>query len=84
MAQSVERVLGKDEVTSSNLVSSSKNAVSGKLAAFFRLCKVPFLRLFHMPLFSLYGPLVRGQGRKAAYSLAIRFKKLCSSTFFSN
>ena len=25
MAQSVERVLGKDEVTSSNLVSSSKN-----------------------------------------------------------
>ena len=35
MAQSVERVLGKDEVTSSNLVSSSKNAVSGKLAAFF-------------------------------------------------
>ena len=25
MAQSVERVLGKDEVTSSNLVSSSRN-----------------------------------------------------------
>ena len=42
MAQSVERVLGKDEVTSSNLVSSSKNAVSGKLTAFFVCAKSRF------------------------------------------
>ena len=36
IAQSVERILGKDEVTSSNLVSSSiKTTVSDVLAGFF-------------------------------------------------
>ena len=35
MAQSVERVLGKDEVTSSNLVSSSKNPLNNKFKGFF-------------------------------------------------
>ena len=37
MAQSVERVLGKDEVTSSNLVSSSKSTCFCK--CFFCVCK---------------------------------------------
>ena len=35
MAQSVERVLGKDEVTSSNLVSSSETTVSDLLTVVF-------------------------------------------------
>ena len=34
MAQSVERVLGKDEVTSSNLVSSSKKSLERKFEGF--------------------------------------------------
>ena len=34
MAQEVERILGKDEVTSSTLVSSSKNPVHIKWAGF--------------------------------------------------
>ena len=34
MAQEVERILGKDEVTSSTLVSSSRNPVHFKWAGF--------------------------------------------------
>ena len=39
IAQSVERILGKDEVTSSNLVSSStKNPVTAMVAGFLVCC----------------------------------------------
>ena len=39
MAQVVEHVLGKDEVTSSNLVSSSKNSRSNEREFFYPLRK---------------------------------------------
>jgi hypothetical protein len=42
MAQSVERVLGKDEVTSSNLVSSSKSLL-GVLSERLFVCLKKFL-----------------------------------------
>ena len=40
MAQEVERILGKDEVTSSTLVSSSKKKDTMKIVSFF-LCLCP-------------------------------------------
>ena len=40
MAQEVERILGKDEVTSSTLVSSSKKKDTMKIVSFF-LCLYP-------------------------------------------
>ena len=44
MAQVVEHVLGKDEVTSSNLVNSSKIPLSFRMAGFFFCCtKMPAL-----------------------------------------
>ena len=52
MAQQVERVLGKDEVTGSNPVSSSKPRIRAHLVLFFRdsnfghllHCKLPRFR----------------------------------------
>ncbi len=41
MAQSVERVLGKDEVTSSNLVSSSKSSGNEGFPELFVLLSIP-------------------------------------------
>ena len=40
IAQSVERILGKDEVTSSNLVSSSKNPEFRKKFGIFHVQKL--------------------------------------------
>ena len=41
MAQQVERVLGKDEVTGSNPVSSSKSKIRAHLAPFLRCACLP-------------------------------------------
>ena len=43
MAQSVERVLGKDEVTSSNLVISSKKAIQLLVVSLFFVMFVTFV-----------------------------------------
>ena len=45
MAQLVEHILGKDEVTSSNLVISSKNLLKFIWEGFY---------FFHLPLFTLH------------------------------
>jgi hypothetical protein len=45
MAQVVEHVLGKDEVTSSNLVSSSKSTKSSDLVLFFYVSRLMFIPL---------------------------------------
>ena len=49
MAQQVERVLGKDEVTGSNPVSSSKSKIRAHLAPFLHDSNCGHLRFGKLP-----------------------------------
>ena len=49
MAQQVERVLGKDEVTGSNPVSSSKSKIRAHLASFLHVSDCGHLRPCKLP-----------------------------------
>ena len=51
IAQSVERILGKDEVASSNLASSSRKVLKPQwFWDFFFFCKLPLPHVFlHFP-----------------------------------
>ena len=57
MAQQVEHVLGKDEVTSSNLVSSSINGIPFRVSH-FSIVQYNFIILYHLPcaLFNIVTP----------------------------
>ena len=72
VAQSVERILGKDEVTSSNLVSSSKKPVIATITGFFVLSVAENSGRWHLPLFPcIWGLRKMGLNQQKTPSLII-------------